>query len=133
MNLNKVQQYIRENHLFTTSQKILVAISGGADSVSLLRILLSLGYTCEAAHCNFRLRGEESDRDEYFVKQLCKQLHIPLHVTCFNTANPMGAMVRPINPSCHNTAESSSVAGISAPSDWLFSSTQMLLLPRERR
>lgn len=86
MNLNKVQQYIRENHLFTTSQKILVAISGGADSVSLLRILLSLGYTCEAAHCNFRLRGEESDRDEYFVKQLCKQLHIPLHVTCFNTA-----------------------------------------------
>lgn len=86
MNLNKIQQYIAQNHLFTASQKILVAVSGGADSVSLLHILLSLGYTCEAAHCNFHLRGEESDRDEAFVNQLCKQLHIPLHIIHFDTA-----------------------------------------------
>lgn len=63
----------------------MVGLSGGADSVALLRILLSLNYTCEAAHCNFRLRGEESNRDEEFVRRLCKDLQIPLHVIHFNT------------------------------------------------
>lgn len=61
--------------------KVLVALSGGADSVALLRVLLVLGYHCEAAHCNFHLRGEESDRDERFVNELCKGLGVALHVT----------------------------------------------------
>ena len=63
----KVIQYINEKHLFHRSDKILVALSGGADSVALLRVLLLEGYNCVAAHCNFHLRGEESDRDEEFV------------------------------------------------------------------
>ena len=84
--MKKVQQYIERHQLFTANQKVLVAISGGADSVALLRILLSLGYTCEAAHCNFALRGAESDRDEAFVRHLCQQLHVTLHVTRFPTA-----------------------------------------------
>lgn len=65
--------------------KVLVALSGGADSVALLRVLLVLGYHCEAAHCNFHLRGEESDRDERFVNELCKGLGVTLHVTHFDT------------------------------------------------
>ena len=59
---------------------VLVALSGGADSVALLRILLEAGYDCRAAHCNFHLRGEESMRDERFVRDLCKRLDVPLTV-----------------------------------------------------
>lgn len=81
----KVAQYIRQHHLFDPTDKLLVALSGGADSVALLRILLALGYQCEAAHCNFHLRGEESNRDEAFVTDLCRQLNIKLHVTHFDT------------------------------------------------
>lgn len=81
-----VQRFIEEKDLFNLQDKILVALSGGADSVALLRILLSLGYTCECAHCNFHLRGWESDRDESFVRQLCEKHSIPLHITHFDTS-----------------------------------------------
>lgn len=81
----KVNRYIEEKALFGLRDKVLVALSGGADSVALLRVLLALGYTCEAAHCNFHLRGEESDRDERFVHQLCKKWNIALHVVHFDT------------------------------------------------
>ena len=59
---------------------VLVALSGGADSVALLRLLLEAGYSCHAAHCNFHLRGEESNRDEHFVRDLCQRLDVPLSV-----------------------------------------------------
>ena len=82
---HRVQKFIEEKNLFTLKDKILVALSGGADSVALLRILLSLGYSCECAHCNFHLRAEESDRDELFVRTLCEKHSIPLHVIHFDT------------------------------------------------
>ena len=82
---HKVQKFIEEKALFTLQDKVLVALSGGADSVALLRVLLSLGYTCECMHCNFHLRGEESDRDEAFVKALCEEFTVLLHVTHFDT------------------------------------------------
>lgn len=66
MNIKKIAQYIDQEKLFTREDKILVTLSGGADSVALLRLLLAMGYTCEAAHCNFHLRGDESVRDEMF-------------------------------------------------------------------
>lgn len=81
----QVNRYILEKRLFLSGDKILVALSGGADSVALLRVLLSLGISCEAAHCNFHLRGEESDRDEAFVRSLCSQLQVPLEVMHFDT------------------------------------------------
>ena len=85
MNWKKIIRYIGQYHLFASTDKILVALSGGADSVALLRILLELGYECEAAHCNFHLRGEESERDEQFVRKLCADLQVPLHVVQFDT------------------------------------------------
>lgn len=83
---HRISQYIDNERLFSLNDKILVALSGGADSVALLRLLLSFGYTCEAAHCNFHLRGAESDRDESFVLELCQEQHIKLHIMHFNTA-----------------------------------------------
>jgi len=81
----RVEQYIEEQKLMATGGKVLVALSGGADSVALLRVLLASGYRCVAAHCNFHLRGEESDRDENFVRRLCEGLGVELHVTHFDT------------------------------------------------
>ncbi len=81
----KVAQFIASKELIGPEDNVLVALSGGADSVALLRVLLALGYRCEAAHCNFTLRGAESDRDEAFVRRLCDTLHVPLHVARFDT------------------------------------------------
>lgn len=83
--IHRISQYIEKEKLLHPNDKVLVALSGGADSVALLKMLIALNYPCEAAHCNFHLRDEESDRDEAFVRQLCHTLNIPLHVTHFNT------------------------------------------------
>lgn len=82
-----VEKFIDQKSLFERRDKVLVALSGGADSVALLRVLHALGYQCECAHCNFHLRGEESNRDEAFVQQLCQKFDIPLHVTHFDTTD----------------------------------------------
>ena len=68
-------------------QLYLVAVSGGADSVALLLVLQHLGYCLHAVHCNFHLRGEESDRDEAFVSALCKERQVPLHLAHFDTSS----------------------------------------------
>ncbi len=81
----RIIQYIEKEDLFSSDSNILVALSGGADSVALLCILHAAGYHCEAAHCNFHLRGEESNRDEQFVRQLCKKYEIRLHTVDFDT------------------------------------------------
>ena len=81
----RVQEFIGKQQLLPNDAKVLVALSGGADSVALLRILLSLGYTCRAVHCNFHLRGEESNRDEQFVTALCHTLGVECEVVHFDT------------------------------------------------
>lgn len=81
-----VRKYIEEKELINHKDKVLVALSGGADSVALLRVLLDLGYECVAAHCNFHLRGEESVRDENFVADLCASLSVPLEIVHFDTS-----------------------------------------------
>lgn len=67
------------------SGMFLVALSGGPDSVALLRMLIGNGHKVEAAHCNFHLRGKESDRDEAFCKTLCEKLGVKLHIAHFDT------------------------------------------------
>ncbi len=83
--LRRVSTYIRQRGLLDKQRPVLVCISGGADSVALLDVLLRAGYQCIAAHCNFHLRGEESNRDETFVRELCRQWKTPLLVTDFDT------------------------------------------------
>ena len=83
--LNKIKRFIASEHLLRVDALYLVALSGGADSVALLLCLKELGYRVEAVHCNFRLRGEESMRDERFCEELCQRENIPLHKVHFDT------------------------------------------------
>ena len=82
--LNKVKAFIDSDCGIDALLPVLVALSGGADSVALLRVLLELGYDCRAAHCNFHLRGEESNRDERFVTELCQRLGVELVIKHFD-------------------------------------------------
>ncbi|MBQ8585635.1 MAG: tRNA lysidine(34) synthetase TilS [Butyricicoccus sp.] len=75
-----VRKYLWEQRLTEPGQRILVALSGGADSTALLLCLRALGYDTAAAHLNHCLRGSESDRDEDFVRALCARLDVPLTV-----------------------------------------------------
>ena len=72
--VRKISDFIRTNGLLSLSEKHLVALSGGADSVVLALVMQQLGYHVEAVHCNFRLRGDESDRDERFCVKLIQRL-----------------------------------------------------------
>lgn len=83
--LNKVKTYIETHKLLRPNGRYIVGLSGGADSVALLLILKELGYCVEAAHCNFHLRGKESQRDEEYCINLCREQDVKLHLTHFQT------------------------------------------------
>ena len=82
---SKVEKYINKYKLLNPSELYIVALSGGADSVALLLLLKNAYFNVHAAHCNFHLRGEESDRDEAFCVGLCKELGVELHRAHFDT------------------------------------------------
>lgn len=85
--IETVKSFIAANGLIPGKMewKGLVALSGGADSVCLLMICKRLNLNVEAVHCNFRLRGEESDRDEKFCEGLCEREGVPFHRVHFDT------------------------------------------------
>lgn len=85
--LETLKQYIEQKKLIAPDDQILVAVSGGLDSMVLLHLLYTAGYKLGVAHCNFQLRGAESDGDEHFVKQYCARLGIPFFCTRFDTNN----------------------------------------------
>lgn len=82
---DRVHAYIEKFQLLTDRQPVLVGLSGGADSIALLTILVKLGYSCIAVHCNFHLRGEESMRDEQFAENFACSLNVPFLKTDFDT------------------------------------------------
>ena len=82
---SKIEGYIRNRKLLNSNDLYIVGLSGGADSVALLLLLKEAGFNVHAAHCNFLLRGAESDRDEAFCVSLCQQLGVELHRVHFDT------------------------------------------------
>ena len=82
--LNKLRAFLKEQALLSPGDKVIAAVSGGADSVAMLFALYllrdELGITLEAAHFNHHMRGAESDRDEAFVTDFCGRYDIPLHL-----------------------------------------------------
>lgn len=84
--LGKFQAYIRKEKLWQPKQKLLVAVSGGNDSMALCELLREGGYAFSVAHCNFRLRGTESDADAAFVEGYCLRNKLKYHYNAFDTA-----------------------------------------------
>ena len=78
--INSIKEHLDFQSIDKNTDTLLVALSGGADSVCLLRCLNMLGYQILAAHVNYRLRGKDSKDDESFCKNLCVELHIPIHI-----------------------------------------------------
>lgn len=85
--LEKISEFIQNEGLIKKSDQILVAVSGGRDSIVLLMLLHKLKFPLEVAHCNYQLRGEDSNADEQFVRTLCKKLNIPFHLKKLETIN----------------------------------------------
>jgi len=83
--LSKFESYIKDQFPFLLKEKSIVCCSGGVDSVVLFNLMLSLNKNFVVAHCNFKLRGEDSDKDEEFVKKLCKQNSIEFYSKSFDT------------------------------------------------
>lgn len=83
--LEDFELFVKKNNLFTKESRLLLAISGGLDSVCLFHLLLKSNCNFEVAHCNFQLRGNDSNEDESFVKSLASQHNIPYHCVHFDT------------------------------------------------
>lgn len=83
--LSKFQSHLDARFSFLKNEKLLVACSGGLDSVVLTHLLVKCGYDITLAHCNFSLRGNESDTDSQFVIQLSKKLELPIYTETFET------------------------------------------------
>jgi tRNA(Ile)-lysidine synthase len=84
--LERFLKYIEDHNLFASGDSILIGVSGGVDSVVLLDLFYKAGYPIGIAHCNFKLRGEESDQDEEFVEKFALKYSLPFYNISFHTA-----------------------------------------------
>jgi tRNA(Ile)-lysidine synthase len=83
--LSRFQQYTKQHNLFQPKDQLLLAVSGGVDSVVLVDLCAKSGYHFSIAHCNFQLRGEESEGDEAFVRSLGEKYNVEVLVKKFDT------------------------------------------------
>ncbi|WP_348676570.1 tRNA lysidine(34) synthetase TilS [Flavobacterium coralii] len=85
--LNQLRHHLQQNLPFLQNSKLLLAVSGGIDSIVMATLFKTLGYEIALAHCNFRLRGSESDGDDSFVNTFAEKNNIPVHTTRFDTVS----------------------------------------------
>ena len=83
--LHQFNQFIQQHSLFQKNDRLLVAVSGGVDSIVLCELCHLSGFDFEIAHCNFQLRAEESNKDEAFVKELADKYGVAFFVQKFDT------------------------------------------------
>ena len=83
--LTKFQHHIEQNFPQLKDKKLLLAVSGGIDSMVLLDLFYKLRFDICIVHCNFQLRGKESDADELLVREICQDSYIPYFIKSFNT------------------------------------------------
>ncbi|HET6557986.1 MAG TPA: tRNA lysidine(34) synthetase TilS [Prolixibacteraceae bacterium] len=79
-------KYLHTENLFDSSQRILLAVSGGADSMLMMHLFVNAGFQVGVAHCNFGLRGQESDNEQQLVSDYCDKRNIPFYIQRFNTS-----------------------------------------------
>jgi tRNA(Ile)-lysidine synthase len=85
--LDRFKRFIKDHQLIGSYSKLLLAVSGGVDSMVLMHLMQSLSFKFHVAHCNFGLRGSESDEDENFVKSIAQKSNVTFHVKKFDTKN----------------------------------------------
>src|SRR5688572_23888563 len=83
--LKQFNSYILSNKLFSQGDKLLLAVSGGVDSVVLCELCNQAGFDFAMAHCNFQLRHADSERDEKFVRELAQKYNVAFHTIKFDT------------------------------------------------
>ena len=83
--LDKLKSFIAEYQLVEPDDRLLLAVSGGKDSVVMAHLFYQLDYAFAIAHCNFKLRAEDSDGDEKFVEELAHKLNVPFYSQSFDT------------------------------------------------
>lgn len=94
--------FIKRHDLLRPGRPVIVALSGGADSVTLLDALVAAGYDCRAAHCNFHLRGAESDRDGRHCADICRRLEVDLYVRDFDVHARMRSTGESVEMACRS-------------------------------
>ena len=87
--LDGFEKYVEENELFTHDDKLLLTVSGGVDSMVMMALVAAAGYRFGVAHCNFQLRGKESDEDELLVESEAKRLGVEFYNKRFDTEGEM--------------------------------------------
>lgn len=90
--IDQFENFISTNHLFTKKSKLLLAISGGSDSVCLFYLLKKCGYQVSLAHCNYHLRGEDSNKDQAFVVKLAQKNQVHCHIKSFDSKEEQQAL-----------------------------------------
>ena len=103
----KFKKYIQQKS-FSPKDKLLLAVSGGVDSVVLCELCKQAGYDFTIAHCNFQLRGAESERDELFVKELAQKYNVAFHVIKFDTKE----LPQKIKYQCRKLQENCGMTGL---------------------
>jgi tRNA(Ile)-lysidine synthase len=83
--IKKFEKYYQNQHLFAKTDNILLTVSGGRDSVVMVYLFKAAKLNFGIAHCNFKLRGKEADKDEQFVKALAEKVNVPFYTISFNT------------------------------------------------
>ena len=100
--VKEFEKFVKDNHLYKGGESFLLAVSGGVDSMVLLHLFILTGEHIHVAHCNYGLRGEESDKDEQLVKEFCESGNVPFSSIRFNMVEELKKSGKGIQETARN-------------------------------